>query len=93
MEVASCTGWYWVPMEQTCGLHGRGFPTDRIILSVEEQSNFRDFQKQIRSRVWKDDTIGVMELHILKAELGSEAEGVGIVILTRTETKEEGNDE
>ena len=41
VEVASCTGWEWVPMEQTCVLHGGGFPADTILLSAEEQSNRR----------------------------------------------------
>ena len=34
-----------------------------------------------------------MELHVLKAELGYAAVGVGIGIITRTETTEEVNDE
>ena len=93
MEVASCTGWDWVPMEQNCGLHGGGFPADTIILSIQEQIDRRGCQEQIFSSTWQDDTIGVMVLHILKAKLGCAAVGVGLGIIAGTETKEEGNDQ
>ena len=89
IEVASCTCRDWAPMEQTCGLHFGGFPADTKQLSIKEQSNQRGCQKHIFSSVWWDDTIDVMELHVLKAELGCAAVVVGLFILTRTERMEQ----
>ena len=70
MEVAPGTSGERVPMEQTCGLHGGGFPEDTIILSIKEQSDFQGGQEHICSSVQRDETIGVIELHVLKARLG-----------------------
>ena len=61
--------------------------------SVQEQSNLQGCQKHICSSIWRDDTIGVMELHVLKSDMGCVTVGVGIGKITRAETKEEGNDE
>ena len=73
MEVAPVTGRDGVPMEQTCGLHGGGFSADKIILSIQEQSDCQCEQEHICSSVRQDETIGVMELHVLKAKLGRAA--------------------
>ena len=62
-----------VPMENTCGLYGGGFPADTIILSIQEQSDCQGGQEYIYSSIRRDDTIGVMELHVLKAKLGCAA--------------------
>ena len=69
IEVATGTGGDRVPMEQICGLHGGEFPANTIILSIDEQSNRQGSQEHICSSMWRYDTIGVMELYVLKAKL------------------------
>ena len=93
MEVATCTVWDYVPMEHTCSLHGGGFLANKILLSIQEQSNCRGCQEQFCSRVRRDDTNGVMELFVLKAKLICAAVGVGFGILAGTGTKKERHDE
>ena len=87
MEVASCTGWDWVPMEQTCGLHGEGFPVETIILSIQEQSNCGGCHKHICISARRDDTIGIMEMYVLKAKLGRTSVEDGLGILAGAKTK------
>ena len=66
MEVVPGTGRDGLPMEQTCGLHGGGFPADTILLSIQEHSDHQGGQEHIYSSVRRDDAIGVIELHVLK---------------------------
>ena len=68
------------------------FPVDTIILSIQELTDRQGCQEHICSSVWRDYTIGVMELHILKAKLVRAVVWIGLGILTVTDTKEEGND-
>ena len=72
-EIAPDTGGDGVPMDQTCGLHGVGFTADTILLSIQEQSDHQVRPEKICSSVRRDDTIGIMELHVLKFKLGRAA--------------------
>ena len=56
-------------MLQACSLHGGGFSSDTVLLSVEEEGDGSGRQEDVIRSVSRDDTFSIVELKVSVAEL------------------------
>ena len=63
----------WIPVWQPRGLHGAGFPTNTILLSVEVKCDRGSRQEYLDRSLRGDDAVVIMKLDMAEAELGGAA--------------------
>ena len=72
-------------MLQACSLHGGGFPSDTVLLSVEEEGDRPSANDEIGLGVVWNDGVLVVEFQVEEAELVCETMGLRLGIFTRAQ--------
>ena len=73
VEVTVGCRYNWVPKGGTSCFHGRGFPLYGVILGVKEECDRPGGEEYSVRGVVRDDTMGVIKLHVHVSKLDSPA--------------------